>query len=157
MNRLYSAAGLAVDVRDETEDLLPWKEVGFEMIIYTFGSGLNAESTDPAYLAKIKEDVDYARAKGIEVGAYSLFSSRRIDDATRAADDSERVAERARAREADLADQLAQSLHTAERLSSEITQMQSTIAALSAELADQQRQDQLGIRQAVHQRSPSGA
>ncbi|MBL9135506.1 MAG: hypothetical protein JNK85_06540 [Verrucomicrobiales bacterium] len=56
-------------------------EVGFEMIIYTFGSGLNAESTDPAYLAKIKEDVDYARAKGIEVGAYSLFSSRRIDDA----------------------------------------------------------------------------
>jgi hypothetical protein len=56
-------------------------EVGFEMIIYTFGSGLNAESTDPAYLAKIKEDVDYARAKGVEVGAYSLFSSRRIDDA----------------------------------------------------------------------------
>ncbi|MCK6500515.1 MAG: hypothetical protein L6Q38_13660, partial [Nitrospira sp.] len=56
-------------------------EVGFEMIIYTFGSGLNAESTDPAYIARIKEDVDYARAKGIEVGAYSLFSSRRIDDA----------------------------------------------------------------------------
>lgn len=26
------AAGLAIDVRNETEDLLPWKEVGFEMI-----------------------------------------------------------------------------------------------------------------------------
>lgn len=56
-------------------------EVGFEMIIYTFGSGLNAESEDPAYLARIKADVDYAHSKGIEVGAYSLFSSRRIDDA----------------------------------------------------------------------------
>ena len=55
-------------------------EVGFEMIIYTFGSGLNAESTDPAYLARIKSDVDYARSKGLEVGTYSLFSSRRIDD-----------------------------------------------------------------------------
>jgi hypothetical protein len=55
-------------------------EVGFEMIIYTFGSGLNMENTDPAYIAKIREDVDYAHAKGIEVGGYSLFSSRRIDD-----------------------------------------------------------------------------
>ncbi|MGE3308872.1 MAG: alpha-galactosidase [Limisphaerales bacterium] len=56
-------------------------DVGFEMVIYTFGSGLNAESEDPAYMAGIKADVDYARAKGVEVGAYSLFSSRRIDDA----------------------------------------------------------------------------
>ncbi|MBE7501520.1 MAG: alpha-galactosidase [Verrucomicrobiales bacterium] len=55
--------------------------VGFEMIIYTFGSGLNMESEDPAYLARIKADVDYAHARGLEVGAYSLFSSRRIDDA----------------------------------------------------------------------------
>lgn len=31
------AAGLAVDVRDETEDLLPWKEVGFKMITETGG------------------------------------------------------------------------------------------------------------------------
>jgi hypothetical protein len=56
-------------------------EAGFEMIIYTFGSGLNMESEDPAYRARIKADVDYAHAKGLEVGAYSLFSSRRIDDA----------------------------------------------------------------------------
>ncbi len=31
------AAGLAVDVRNETEDLLPWKEVGYEMITETSG------------------------------------------------------------------------------------------------------------------------
>ncbi|MEX2185717.1 MAG: hypothetical protein WD875_02940 [Pirellulales bacterium] len=54
--------------------------VGFEMIIYTFGSGLDMENEDPAYIAKVREDVDYAHVKGIEVGGYSLFSSRRIDD-----------------------------------------------------------------------------
>jgi ech hydrogenase subunit E len=31
------AAGLAIDVRNETEDLLPWKEVGFEMVLDTAG------------------------------------------------------------------------------------------------------------------------
>ncbi|MFZ1311652.1 MAG: nickel-dependent hydrogenase large subunit, partial [Chitinophagaceae bacterium] len=31
------AAGLAIDVRNETEDLLPWKQVGFEMITETSG------------------------------------------------------------------------------------------------------------------------
>ena len=31
------AAGLDVDVRNETEDLLPWKEVGFEMVTETAG------------------------------------------------------------------------------------------------------------------------
>ena len=56
-------------------------EVGFEMIIYTFGSGLDVEKQDSAYIAKVKADVDYAHSKGLEVGAYSLFSSRRIDDA----------------------------------------------------------------------------
>ena len=55
-------------------------EVGFEMIIYTFGSGLDMENESPDYLAQVKADVDYAHAKGLEVGAYSLFSSRRIDD-----------------------------------------------------------------------------
>jgi hypothetical protein len=56
-------------------------EVGFEMIIYTFGSGLDMENEDSAYLSKVKADVDYAHSKGLEVGAYSLFSSRSIDDA----------------------------------------------------------------------------
>lgn len=55
-------------------------DVGFEMIIYTFGSGLEMENVNPDYLTRIKADVDYAHSKGIEVGAYSLFSSRRIDD-----------------------------------------------------------------------------
>src|SRR5262249_39965417 len=55
-------------------------EVGFEMIIYTFGSGLNMENTDSDYLARVKADVDYAHAKGIEVGAYSLLASRRVSD-----------------------------------------------------------------------------
>lgn len=55
-------------------------EVGFETIIYTFGSGLDMENEDPAYIARIRADVDYAHSKGIEVGGYSLFSSRRIDD-----------------------------------------------------------------------------
>ena len=54
-------------------------EVGFEMIIYTFGSGLEMEKDDPAYMARVKSDVDYAHARGLEVGAYSLFSSRSID------------------------------------------------------------------------------
>jgi hypothetical protein len=54
-------------------------EVGFEMIIHSFGSGLNMESADPDYIARIKTDVDYAHAKGIHVGGYSLFSSRSID------------------------------------------------------------------------------
>lgn len=54
-------------------------EVGFEMIIYTFGSGLDMERDDPAYMARVKSDVEYAHARGLEVGAYSLFSSRSID------------------------------------------------------------------------------
>lgn len=52
--------------------------VGFEMIIYTFGSGLNMENEDPDYIATIKADVDYAHSKGIEVGGYSLLASREI-------------------------------------------------------------------------------
>jgi len=54
-------------------------EVGFEMIIYTFGSGLNMESKDPDYIARIKADVEYAHSKGIEVGAYSLLASRSVN------------------------------------------------------------------------------
>lgn len=51
-------------------------EVGFEMMILTFGSGFNFESRDPHYQAGIKELVDYARAKGIVLGGYSLCASR---------------------------------------------------------------------------------
>ncbi len=56
-------------------------EAGFEMLILSFGSGFNLESTDPAYFAKYKTEVtDYAAEKGIVVGSYSLLSSRLISD-----------------------------------------------------------------------------
>lgn len=56
-------------------------EVGFEMVIMTFGSGLNMENDDPKYLDQIKELVDYAHDKGIALGGYSLLASRSIDEA----------------------------------------------------------------------------
>lgn len=52
---------------------------GFEMIILSFGSGLNMEDTSESNIKKIKSLVDYAHSKGIEMGGYSLFSSRNID------------------------------------------------------------------------------
>jgi hypothetical protein len=55
--------------------------VGFEMVILSFGSGLNMENIDDTYLAGMKDMVGYARAKGIELGGYSLLASRHIDDA----------------------------------------------------------------------------
>ncbi len=51
-------------------------EVGFEMVILTFGSGFNIENTSDAYIAQMKELADYAHGKGIEIGGYSLLSSR---------------------------------------------------------------------------------
>ncbi|UCG58072.1 MAG: hypothetical protein JSU70_00925 [Phycisphaerales bacterium] len=53
-------------------------QVGFEMVIMTFGSGLHMENVDPKYLSKIKELIDYAHSKNIELGGYSLLASRRI-------------------------------------------------------------------------------
>ena len=47
--------------------------VGFEMVIYSFGSGFNLESGDAAYIAQIKAQIDYAKSKGIEVGGYDLI------------------------------------------------------------------------------------
>ncbi|MDD8052432.1 MAG: alpha-galactosidase [Verrucomicrobiota bacterium] len=55
-------------------------EVGVEMVILSFGSGFNMESEDPAYLDQIKALADYAHAKGIQIGGYSLLASRRIND-----------------------------------------------------------------------------
>ena len=49
-------------------------QAGFEMIIYSFGSGFNLETADPAYLAQIKAQVDYAKSKGIaDIGGYDLI------------------------------------------------------------------------------------
>jgi hypothetical protein len=56
-------------------------DVGFELVIMTFGSGFDIESTDPAYLASLKELADYAHSKGVALGGYSLLASRSIDAA----------------------------------------------------------------------------
>lgn len=56
-------------------------ETGYEMAILSFGSGLNMEDTSATNIAKFRELADYAHQKGIKLGGYSLFSSRRIDDA----------------------------------------------------------------------------
>ena len=53
--------------------------VGFEMVIMSFGSGFNIENEDAAYLAQVKELVDYGKGKGVELGGYSLLASRKID------------------------------------------------------------------------------
>ena len=56
-------------------------DVGFEMVILSFGSGLNMEDTGDANIEKFKSLADFAHSKGIEIGGYSLFSSRSIDSA----------------------------------------------------------------------------
>lgn len=55
-------------------------EVGFEMVILSFGSGLNMEDTSPANIARFKALADYAHSKGIQIGGYSLLASRRISE-----------------------------------------------------------------------------
>lgn len=57
-------------------------ETGYEMVILSFGSGLNMEDISDKNIEKFRMMVDYAHDKGIELGGYSLFSSRRIDDQT---------------------------------------------------------------------------
>lgn len=54
-------------------------EVGFEMVILTFGSGFDIENDRESYLARMKKYADYAREKGLEIGGYSLLASRSID------------------------------------------------------------------------------
>ncbi len=57
-------------------------ETGYEMVILSFGSGLNMEDLSEKNLKKFKELVDYAHGKDIELGGYSLFSSRKIGPET---------------------------------------------------------------------------
>jgi len=53
-------------------------EVGFEMIILSFGSGFNMDNEDPQFLAQWKAIADYADSRGVELGSYSLLSSRAV-------------------------------------------------------------------------------
>jgi len=41
-------------------------EVGFEMIIYSFGSDFNIETLNQTDIARVKSQVDYAKSKGVE-------------------------------------------------------------------------------------------
>ncbi len=54
---------------------------GYEALILSFGSHCNMEDTSAANVAKWKRLADYAHSKGIKIGGYSLFSSRKISDA----------------------------------------------------------------------------
>lgn len=53
-------------------------ECGFEMVSLSFGSGLDMEDESEENLNKYREFADYAKARGIELGGYSLLASRRI-------------------------------------------------------------------------------
>lgn len=46
--------------------------VGFDMIIQSFGSGIDMESRDDAYIERVRADYDYAHSKGVEIGGYTL-------------------------------------------------------------------------------------
>ncbi|GAB3652372.1 hypothetical protein GCM10028791_21850 [Echinicola sediminis] len=54
--------------------------VGYEMIILSFGSGLNMEDESEENYRKFRELREYANSKGIELGGYSLLSSRWISE-----------------------------------------------------------------------------
>ncbi|SHN33025.1 hypothetical protein SAMN04488057_12114 [Cyclobacterium lianum] len=53
-------------------------EVGFEMVIMTFGSGFNAEDGSQENLSRMKELADYAHSKEVALGGYSLLASRKV-------------------------------------------------------------------------------
>ncbi len=53
---------------------------GYEMLILSFGSHCNIEDTSAANIKKWKTLAACAHQKGIRIGGYSLFSSRRISD-----------------------------------------------------------------------------
>lgn len=55
-------------------------ETGYEMVILSFGSGLNMEDESEENIAKFKALADYAHSKGIELGGYSLYASRWISE-----------------------------------------------------------------------------
>lgn len=55
---------------------------GYEAVILSFGSHLNMEDSAETNMQSWKKIADYAHAKNIKIGGYSLFSSRRINDET---------------------------------------------------------------------------
>jgi len=53
---------------------------GYEALILSFGSHCNMEDTSAVNVKKWKQLAGLAHQKGIKIGSYSLFSSRRISD-----------------------------------------------------------------------------
>jgi len=53
---------------------------GYEALILSFGSHCNMEDSSAKNIATWKALTAYAHSKGIKIGGYSLFSSRRISD-----------------------------------------------------------------------------
>ena len=65
--------GTSVSGNDFKTAIDQMAEVGFEMFVFSFGTGFNLENTDPSYLNEIKNQISYAHSKGIEVGGYDLI------------------------------------------------------------------------------------
>jgi hypothetical protein len=57
-------------------------EAGFEMVIVSFWSGLDMEDASPANLEKFRGFREHARARGLDLGGYSLLASRTVDAET---------------------------------------------------------------------------
>ncbi len=55
-------------------------EVGFELLIMSFGSGFNLESTSPEYQRRYKKLALEAKEKKLALGGYSLLASRGAGD-----------------------------------------------------------------------------
>jgi hypothetical protein len=55
-------------------------QTGYEAVILSFGSHLKMEDTSNINITRWKKLADYAHSKGILLGGYALFSSRRISD-----------------------------------------------------------------------------
>ncbi|NWK55937.1 hypothetical protein HW115_09960 [Verrucomicrobiaceae bacterium N1E253] len=51
-------------------------DVGYELMLMSFGSGFNCEDVSPANIAKYKRLEAYAKQKGITIGGYNLLASR---------------------------------------------------------------------------------
>ncbi len=54
-------------------------DVGFEMVIMTFGSGFNLEDQRENNMKRMEKLADYAHSRGIALGGYSLLASRKIN------------------------------------------------------------------------------
>lgn len=68
----------SADERTVTNAIQQCAEVGFEMVILSFGSGFDLENENRETLARAQHYADFARSRGIEIGSYSLLASRSV-------------------------------------------------------------------------------